>query len=326
MAATIKDIAERANVGPTAVSLALRGLAGVSQAKREEIKEIARQMGYRPSFFGRGLQGGRTQSIGILWSLWGHPSAQLVRDLTFRALRRNYISYVIDSLSDPGIIDRTLDEFSRRRVDAMIMYCPPGEVPEALSRFPVAVAVGREAWQGDIDYIHYDHCFGIRQMARHFLAKGRTRPVALCNGKVNRFKSEAFLEEFCHNGVRVDEDSLVMIPENESKVTVELLQSVCGSRLPNLDCLFGSTDVIAAVAMKWLAARGVRIPEDVAVGGFNDEDMSRLHEPALASVGFNNVKLADAIDNLVMTRLEGPDTPVRNQVVPFEFVARASAG
>jgi len=322
----MKDIAKRANVVPMTVSLALRDRVGVSEEKREEIKRIARQMGYKPSFFAHGLQGQRTHSIGIMWSLWGGPPMEMVRDLSLRAMHRNYVSYVVDSLSDPAIISRTLDELSRRRVDAMVAQCIPGQIPDALKKFPAAVAVSEGPWKGGVDYINYDRRVGIREMARHFVNAGRRRPMVLFSHHANLSKAQAFLDEFRQLGVEPASDANVMLPDRQQDVTKDAIEHAVGRREWFPDAIFATTDRVAAAGMQWLKDKGKRIPRDVAIGGFNDDELCLFVTPQLASVQFNSKLLADEIDRLILTRLEDSTLPPRNVTVPMTFVYRESAG
>lgn len=352
MTVSIKDIAKKANVTPTAVSMALRGRAGVSSQKREEIKNLAQKMGYRPSFLGRALQGGKTHSIGILWSLCGpHPSMNVTRDLTLRAMRREYISYVVDSLSDPVIIDQTLEDFVRRRVDALIiLHDRPGEVIDRLKAFPAGVVVSHYPYQVDADYIYYDLTAGIRQMARYFLSKGRRRPMVLCGAPVdwqvvnqflsndrsgpmvfnswstNMVKTYAFLSEFQTQGIEVRPESVVDVLSNDPQDVSKILDrwQINAATMP--DVVFASTDHLAAAALKWFKSHKIKVPETVAVGGFNDESLCDYFDPPLASVHRNDKALAVEIDRLIFSRLEDPDLPPRNVEVPMSFVWRESAG
>lgn len=352
MIVSIKDIAKKANVTPTAVSMALRGRAGVSQQKREEIKKLAKKMGYRPSFLGRALQGGRTHSLGILWSVSSlSPSMNVTRDLTLRAMRREYISYVVDSLSDPAIIDQTLEDYVRRHVDALIiLHDRPGEIIDRLKAFPAGVVVSHYPHQVDADYIYYDLTAGIRQMANYFLSKGRRRPMVLSGGPVdwqivnqflskdrswpmvfnswptNMVKTCAFLSEFLDQGIEVGPEAVVDVLSNDPQDVSKILDKWQANVVSMPDVVFASTDQLAAAAMKWFKSRKINVPEAVAIGGFNDEDLCDYFDPPLASVHRNDKALAVEIDRLVFSRLEDPDLPPRRAEVPMSFVWRESAG
>lgn len=331
MAVTIKDIARKANVTPTTVSLSLRDQPGVSAEKRKEIKRLAEQMGYRPNVLGRGLQGGKTHSVGILWSLCGpHNSMEVTRDLALRAQRHEYISYVVDNLSDPIIIRRALDEFARRGVDALIIqYDYPEEILDQLRSFQAVVVVGYFPKRIPVDSIYYNLSPGVCQMAKHFLTRGRRRPFVLSHihdSESNVYKIESFLGEFRKQGIHPGPEAFLKSPSIHPQDVAGALEKRFPGNSFDFDTLFTMTDHLAAAAMKWLKQRGIRIPEEVAVGGFNDDDLCDYFDPPLASVFRNHTLLADEIERLIFTRLETPDLPPRNVEVPMTFVRRESAG
>jgi len=352
MTISIKDIAKKANVTPTAVSMALRDRAGVSPQKREEIKKLAAQMGYRPSFLGRALQGGRTHSMGILWSVSSiNPSMSVTRELTLRAMQRDYISYVVDSLSDPAIINHTLEDYIRRHVDALIiLHDKPAEIIDRLKVFPASVIVSYYPQQVNTDYIYYNLTAGIKESAKYFLSKGRRRPMVLNGGAVdpqimkhffskdrphpmvlnnwpvNLIKTYTFLSEFQDHGIEVTPEAVVEVQSNDSQSVSRILDKwqTDGASMP--DVVFASTDQLAAAAMKWFKSRKINVPETVAISGFNDEDLCDYFDPPLASVFRNDKVLVDEIERLIFSRLKSPDLPPRNIEVPMSFFWRESAG
>lgn len=327
MPVTIKDIAKRLCVSNVTVSKALRGQPPISQQMQEKVKKVAREMGYRPNVFGRGLQGGRTHSLGILWSLCGpHPSLNITRELTLRAMHRQYISYVVDSLNDPHVIDQSLEDFAQRRVDAVIVqHNHPEEIESRLLGFPAAVVVSRDHEKLSVDCIHQDRLPGIRQCAQYLISKGRRRPMFLYRAKGNLYKGEAFLAEFEKQGIRISPEAYLDLPSLEDADVLACLEHrFPAGKLP-FDAVFCMVDGVALLFMQWLRSHGVKVPEDVAVVGFNDTDYCRWFDPPLASIHRNDEKIVEAADEFIFSRLGNPDRPVRNVTIPMTFVPRKSA-
>lgn len=332
MAVSIKDIAKKANVTPMTVSLSLRDLAGVSDEKRREIKRLAEQMGYQPNYLGRGLQGGRTHSLGLLWSLCGPQVAtELSREVTLRAQKHGYISYVVDSLGDPGVIDRTLKDYSHRRVDAVaVQYIAPEFLTEKvisqLSSFPASAVVSTFACSLPVDHIHHNLLAGIRHAAMLFISQNRSRPAALYTFQGNRHKAEAFIGEFRNHGIEVSPDSLMDLSTFDVRKALNFLDArFPDGRFP-YDCVFCQIDDIAMILMKWLRKKNIKVPDDVPVIGFNNSIGCDCFDPALASVSFNDSALAEEIDKMIFSRLENPELPPREVSVPSVFIYRESAG
>lgn len=328
MPVTIKDIAKRLRVSNVTVSKALRSKPPISLKMQERVKQVAQQMGYRPNVLGRALQGGRTHSLGILWSLEGpHASTNVTRELTFRAMNREYISYVVDSLADPMVYDRTLEDFARRRVDAVIIqHDHPREIESQLMKFPAAVVVCSNPEQLRVDCIQQDRLVGIRQCAEYYLAKGRRKPLFVFQGQNNLYKGRTFLAEFERRGIPVPPDAVLELSSLEDDVIWECLEKRFPGGDISADAVFCFTDDVAAVFMKWLRSYGKKVPDDVAVAGFNDCNYCRWFDPPLASIHRNDEKIVEMADQFIFSRLETPGLPPRNLTVPMTFVPRKSVG
>jgi DNA-binding LacI/PurR family transcriptional regulator len=329
MPTTIKDIARRLRVSHVTVSKALRGQPPISLEMQEKVRKVALEMGYRPNVLGRGLQGGRTHSLGILWSLDGpHDSTFITRDLSLRAMRRDYISYVVDSLHDPMIFERTLEDFARRRVDAVIVqHNQPEKIESLLGEFPAAVVVCSDPESLNVDCIRLDHGAGIRESARYLLSRGRRRPMTICKMNETYYKTEAFLSEFESRGLSPSyDDANMQLPSLEDvEIWNSLEKRFPDGRIP-ADAVFCHTDDMASIFMRWLRSHGARIPDDVAVVGFNDCSFCRWVEPPLASVHRNDKKVIDTAEEFIFSRLENPNLPPRYATIPMTFIHRESAG
>ena len=129
---TIMDVARDCGLSKSTVAYALNSSAEgkVSLAKREIVRKSASKLGYRPNIMAQSLRNGRTNSIGLLWSLSGpHDSLGLVRNISIRLMHKGYACHVADSLSDIRIIKQCLVDFRSRNVDGLII-----QLDEKLSR------------------------------------------------------------------------------------------------------------------------------------------------------------------------------------------------
>lgn len=329
MPVTIKDIAKRLKTSHVTVSKALRDQPRVSEEMRAKVKQIAQEMGYSPNYLGRGLQGGRTHTLGILWSICEPDfTEELIRSLTIKIQRHGYISYVVDSLSDPGVLAQALNDYAQRRVDAIIMeYEYPEKLLARLKAFPAVVLVGRYERTIDFDYIHHDIAPGVCESARYLISKGRRRPLFLFYDRLNYHdKGKAFLDEFQNHGIILPADALMELPSYEIQNISAFLDAQFSDKPFPYDAVFCSTDKVGMTLMKWLRGRGVKIPDDVAVVGFNDSEFCECFDPPLASVYPNGEKLMEEVERLVFSRLDNPELPPRSIKVPLKFVLRESAG
>src|SRR5437867_2410050 len=129
-----KEIARLTGVSRSTVAFALHDHlhVQVNPRTRERVLETARQLGYRPHPLACGLRGGRTNSVGMLWTLSGSPTAALVAgEIALRLHRKHHIVFPVDHIAEPDLTRRALAEFQMRGVDAVILQCPP-KIAEAL--------------------------------------------------------------------------------------------------------------------------------------------------------------------------------------------------
>ena len=182
--ATMCAIAKCAGVSRTTVSYVVNGHAdrrNISRKTRERVIGVMQEMNYRPDILAQALQGVRTRTIGVLWSLTGYnPITALVNEIALIARRHNHASYLADHLNDPDATVDALEDFASRRVDAVVIDADPvllrdKRIIRALDQFAAAVAVSPEPVEATIDLIVQNRGTLYLQAAQHLLTHGRKR-------------------------------------------------------------------------------------------------------------------------------------------------------
>ncbi len=335
--ANIYEVAELAQVSAMTVTRAFSGKAPVAEKTRRKIMEAAEKLNYRPSLFARKLSGGSTNSIGILWSLAPpHSSVRQVRDITIRMYNQGYACHVADSLSDEKIIKQCLGEFIDHRVDAVVLQdvChvdEDGEITNLMKRLPACLMVVNELYPNlPFDQLVIDESEAIRDLMADFAAAGKKRP-AYCFSSHSR-KADLFLQELKSQGFQGGAENLLniiitadMSNDRNWKAYAEYLDKTYPGEIP-FDAFFVSTDECAAALIQYLKSRGLRVPEDIAVCGFNNSDISEFFAPPIASISREEEKVADAIEQMLMRRLSDPQAPKQILTLPLKYISRKSAG
>lgn len=342
MSTTIQDIAKVARVSRSTVSVSLassgtRSGTRVSETTKSRIKAVARQLGYQPNMMAKGLAGGRTSTIGILWSLGGpHRADSMAQSISLKSHRHGYTTQMINHLSDPAVTIKSLGEFKRRGVDGVVMQdlgcqLETPQIIELLNKFPAAIVIGTDVWKAPVDHIHHDRISACREVADHFAAAGRRRPAIIGNTGPNDAKIRAFMECAARNSMDVTSGSLIAIPQSSNHQIAESYRRALEERFGTdgafeFDALFCLTDEGAVVVIDWLRKRGLRVPRDVAVVGFNNSEIDAYLDPPLASIERRDEQVADAIDEIIFTRLMHPDLSPQKRYVSMQFAWRESAG
>lgn len=345
---TLLSVAKAAGVSHSTVSLVLNGRGEelrIGSKTRARILQTAEALNYTPNHLARGLRGKKTKTLGVLWSLGGpHRSVDVARQIAMIAKNHGYVIYLVDSLSDPDVTMRALRDFQQRCVDGIILevgtldVSPQSPLGQQLSHFSAVALVGFTAIQTPFDQMVLDMYPAMHDVVDHLVATGRRRLALLGCLRSNFHKFQAVRERWLHHGrspgdlveIDVDFKSGYFSLADIDRMTRESLTQAL-ARGAEFDCLVGSADEVAAAALSLLMARGKRVPQDVAIVGFNDDILASYISPPLASVAREEGKLVELLFNPLLERLQTPTdapgpAPGRIQTVPMRFIPRASAG
>lgn len=338
--ATASDVAKLTGVSAMTVSRALSGKAPVAAATRQRIQEAAKALGYRPNQLAAGLRGSQTRSIGVIWAFvdpWD-GDAGIALDVLERMQRRGFATYQAQHSERVDRLCECLDDLLSRRVDAIVIRATPPQlnhpkIRNRLEQAPAVLGVTREAITGfPGDLVIQDRYQAFGEVIEHLAQTGRKRPalVLSVDQEANAPKYDVFLERCREHGLADHPHTLVNLafpfdPGVQGRQYREGFRRAFPKKVP-VDAVFCVNDVGAMFVMQDLLGRGLRIPEDVALIGFNNIEACQAMTPQLASCDRRFGETADAIERLLAWRLEHPDEPPQIETIHMTFVRRASAG
>jgi LacI family transcriptional regulator len=321
-----------------AVSKALRGHSSISRQRRIEIKAIAERIGYQPNISAISLRGGKSHSIGILWGLGGpHDSIGLIRDISLKLMDNDHVSYIADSLGDPKIINSCLKDYVARNVDGLIIQVHSkvdrdnlltAEVSQYLKQIGNVVIVNDT--ETDLpDELQYDEIKrqrlpAIKEIIAYLASRGRQRIVMLSR-ILSPWREQQFID--CLKAHKLDSKNCRLINPSGSSAFIpdETLEQLKVS-LGKYDAILASNDQAAAQVIKYLQQYDVKVPEDIAVVGFNDSLLGPYITPPIASVNRCSPEIAAAIVELMMRRINNENADLQQLEFPMRFIKRESAG
>ena len=326
---TIRDVAREAGVSLATVSRALNSGAQVTVDTRLRVREAADRLGYVPHSGARSLITRRTGTLGVLLpDLYGEFFSELIRGIDQTAQRHGYHMVLASSHSDAREIAAAVGNM-RGRVDGFVVMSPDVSALPALaslaSTFPTVV-LGAGPEMGAFATISVANYEGAVAMARHLLELGHQR-IAFLRGPAGNVDAADRLR-----GVRAVMKHAVGVvlrecdgdfrQETGYTLTQKLLQ---GKDRP--DAIFCANDAMAIGAIGALHEAGVRVPDDIAVVGFDDIPIARFLTPPLTTV---RVPIADlgssATERLIDALRGGVPLAAHREVVPTSLVLRASCG
>lgn len=296
---TIVDVARAAQVSAGTVSNALTGKRPVAEETRQRILHAIEELGYQPNLLARSLVNRRSQAVGVVASgleYYG-PSRTLI-GIDKEANSLNY-AVLLDLLHSPleSDVDVILNLLNARRVDGIIWAVHEiGDNhawvdEERLSRLPPIVFLATQPLRG-IAVINTDNCMGARLATQHLLEQGR-RTIGLISGPANWWEARERLRGWRQtllDAGHCADDNLVVYGDWNASSGEEGLYRLLEVR-PEVDAVFATNDQMALGVLRAAHRLGKRIPDDLAVVGYDNMPESAYFWPALTTV---RQRLADA--------------------------------
>ncbi|WP_406092997.1 LacI family DNA-binding transcriptional regulator [Streptomyces sp. NBC_01013] len=347
-APTVYDVAERSGVSIATVSRVYRTPESVRAQTRERVLEAARELGYVPSGNARGLASRTTGVLGLCFPDYADPDAeadaeadsdaddavmlysdQIIRGMERAARRHGYALLIAASLEGGP---ESLVAKVAGRVDgfAVLAQTVPTEDLEVISRrLPVVMLAGpREI--DHLDHIVVANADGERELTRHLIEDHGLRRLVFVGGDTDSPDAEArfrgFQEACRDGGLPVpDEPALrtTMMKQAEGALAAEALLDRGGERP---EAMLFANDQMAVGALRALARRGVRVPQDMAVTGFDGIPLGRIVQPSLTTVRQPIRRLGEQAVELLVQRLNDTGREPVSLTLPVSVIRRASCG
>jgi LacI family transcriptional regulator len=330
MRVTIAEVARRARVSKATVSRVLNNKGDVDAATAIRVREVIAATGYTPSARAVGLAKGRTQTVGMLvpgltWP-WMGDVLQGVADV-LEAMGYGLLLNTMNRGAD------SLTQFARHvsanAFDGLLLVEPPDALSYITtlheSGLPVVMIDDRGHHRGFASVATSNRA-GAAAAARHLLDGGRTR-LAVVTGPAEfgctAERTAGFCDVLARAGVHFDENMLV-----EGDFTRDggraAVQKIVASGAP-VDGVFAQNDLMAVGVLDALREAGRRVPDDVAVIGFDDIPIAAHTQPALTTVRQPSREMGEAAARMLLSRLQGAELPTEPLIVPTSLVIRESA-
>ncbi|MFB4314709.1 LacI family DNA-binding transcriptional regulator [Actinomadura sp. 21ATH] len=328
---TLEEVAARAGVGRGTVSRVINGSPRVSRESREAVLRAIEELGYVPNRAARTLVTRRTDTVALVVA----ESEQRVFDEPFFA---GIIRGISSELSDTGLqlllaLAQSPEEYARlesyltgQHVDGVLLTSLHGDdpLPAKLEAGGVPTVLGgRPVGLTPVSYVDVDNRDGARQAVEHLLGQGRRRIATIAGPQdmgVGVDRLTGYREALAAAGL----PELVVYGDFSEASGVEAAQELL-DREPDMDALFAADDPMALGAMRVLKKRGRRIPEDVAVIGFEDSASAPVADPPLTTVHQSVEEMGRQMARLLISRIQGESVPDPVVILQPHLVVRESA-
>jgi len=330
--ATLRDVALRAGVSIRTVSNVVNDYARVAPETRDRVQAVIDELGYRPNLLARNLKQGRSQIIAVAVPELHVPYfAELVRLIIAEGRRRGYLVLVDDTDGNDAQERSYLGEAHPLNVDGIILSplaLTDADVAGRASRTPL-VLLGERVSGAAADLVAIDNVAAAASATRHLIDRGRRRVAAIgvhpaTGTGTADLRLEGFRRAHRDTGLPIDDSLLASTPRFHRDHGAEAMARLL-DRPDRPDAVFCFTDLLALGAIRAALDRGLRVPEDLAVAGFDDIEDGRFSTPSLTTISPDKAAIAVAAVDRVVDRVESgePAAPV-TVTAPFRLVVRES--
>jgi LacI family transcriptional regulator len=321
--ATIRDVARRAQVSVASVSRVLNRLDNVSEETKARVTDAVRELGYVPHAGARSLSLSRTNAIGVvLPDLHGEFFSELVRGMDQEAARRGYM-LLLSNVHHGSEQSANAMRAMRGRVDGLVVLAPHLTEEELASTIPAgspAILLNTRGDAGGHPGVRLDNAAGARAVAEHLVSLGRTRMLHVAGPAGNmdaQERASAFEKAVQDNGAAVHTIEGDFAEESGAAAIEAMLQS--GQKF---DAVFAANDMMANGALQALFRAGVRVPDEVAVVGFDDIPLAR--HIGLTTVRVRIAELGERAIHRLISTLKGESEPGGQELHRPELVIRST--
>lgn len=328
---SLKDIAQVLGVSIPTVSRALKDSPEISRELCAKAKELAKEMNYRPNPFALSLRKNAPRIIGVVVpDIVTHFFASILNGIENMAVRNGYFVIITTSHESYENEKRNIENLVNMRVEGIIA-CLSQETTD-YSHFTTLkdinmplILFDRVCLIDQFSSVVADGEYSAQIATQHLLDNGSKR-VAFIGGAnhldIVKKRKHGYLEALRSNHIPIEKELVVCrkIDYEEGKIATETLLS-----LPNPpDAILAMNDTLAFAAIEVIKSHGLRIPDDIAIMGYTDEQHANYIEPKLSAISHQTYKMGETACQLLIEQTKG-NKAIKQVVIPTQLQVRESS-
>ena len=331
LAASMKDVASAAGVSIKTVSNVVHEYPFVTPKTRRRVEAAIKELGYRPNLSARSLRTGRSGLIALAVPELRIPYfAELADEIVRHAATREWTVLVEQT---NGQRERELDVLIGHRIQRVdgVILSPLAITAADLRRTNPAspvVLLGERIYRGPLDHVSVDNVRASSAAVTHLLSSGRSRVAAIGAQRIRdagtaKRRLEGYKAALSEAGQPFRPSLVSYVDDFSRRAGAQAMTALLDSRIA-VDGVFAFSDLLAIGALSVLFEREIRVPEDIAVIGFDDIDEAAYCTPSLSSVSPDRNSLAEAALDLLRARVEGSEANAHEITVSHTVIQRRS--
>lgn len=335
MAVTLKEIAERVGKSVTTVSRALAGYADVSEATRQQVKQVALELGYEPNVTAQQLQKRRTDTLALILPTFGPRFSdpffsEFLAGVGNEASRQGFDLLVSTRAPGDDEIETYVKNIRSRRVDGFIIVRTrrdDARISLLLENNYPFVAFGRVEGRNEFPLIDEDSEFGISLAVKHLIELGHRRLACIAspaNLMMSYYRLRGFANTLQAHGLPVDSSLII-----EGDLTQRAGREIGGRLLDLPDpptAIVACNDLMALGAMSAALERELVVGQDVSITGFDDIPPAEHAHPPLTTVRQPIYRIGAMVCEMLAKTLKGQETMPQQIILQPSLIVRQSSG
>jgi LacI family transcriptional regulator len=331
MPVTLKDIAARAGVTSATVSMVINNKPNISEDTRRKVLKIAKELSYYPNVIARGLATRRSNAIGVI--VPNLASSFVVRVLQGIKSTNRDLDYTVLLFDTIGQKENEAELFQRlareRRIDGVILISSTvtdDELAVFGQESVPSIVVARRA--AAIDCVYVNNVQGARDATDYLVGKGHTTIACVTSGKPGLPMAErlaGYSASLAAHGIPFRHELVVSVDDDVMTDGVSAFRKIRALQPVPTAVFVPAGDMVAIGIMKEAKKEGRRVPGDLAVVGYDDLPAAEVIEPALTTVRQPKLEMGDYAINMIVDKIEGRESGVKEKELPTKFIVRESA-
>ena len=324
---TLRDVARHAGVSHQTVSRVINENDHVNPETRDRVMQAIAELGYRPNAIARSMAQGRSYKLACLSpNLTDFTFAAIIEGAEREARQHGYF-LLPSSVQDVSTFEALAEELvSSHRVEGLMVIYP--YMDERYCHLPEnspVVFVGAHPRSQQVNSVSLDSEYAARLATQHLVDLGHKK-IAMVTGPMNEDSVHERLSGFktvmVQNGTPPDPD-LIHEGDWAASSGVDAVQDFLDTG-KKFTAIFAQNDRMAIGVLSALRHKGIRVPEDVSVVGFDDMPLASYFDPPLTTIRQDFTAIGEQAVHVLMNKIEKPGTPLENRVLSAELIVRGS--
>ncbi len=328
--ATIKDVAKYAGLSPATVSRVIRNQSNVTDKTRNLVINAIRDLNFQPNALARQLRQQETKTVIVIVPDIGNSFFRdIIKGIEKIAYQNNYQVFLADMQNNPEIEAYYFNALLQKQADGVISLSASVAqrlMEQVASQYPVVI-VCQYMENSDLPNVTIDNVSASKRIMEHLINMGHTRIAHLTafpNILLYRDRLTGYYQALAEHGIQIDTE-LVRYGNSSFQSGYDQMMELLELKKP-VTAVFAAGDILAVGAMKALKASGKRIPEDCAVVGFDDIDLSSIYDPTLTTIRQPKREMGEIAMSMLLELINGNKPTPNQHVLDYELVVRESCG